>query len=73
MKFTTRDQDNDHCDCNCAIPAHSSRSGGWWFNQCANIFPNSQYNYKYGILLNGQWHSLPFMEIKIRLKTAPNI
>ena len=65
MKFTTRDQDNDRCSCNCAIPG---RRGGWWYNRCTYIHPNSQYNYKYTIFLNGQWHSLPFMEIKIRPK-----
>ena len=71
MKFTTRDQDNDRSKgYNCAIPAITGRSGGWWFNQCAHIFPNSQYNYKYAIYLNSQWHSLPFMEIKIRPKNC---
>ena len=67
MKFTTRDQDNDRCSCNCAIPG---RRGGWWYNRCTYIYPNSQYNYKYTIFLNGQSHSLPFMEIKIRPKNC---
>ena len=67
MKFTTRDQDNDHSsNGNCAIPAHHGRSGGWWYNRCAHIFPNSQYNYKYAIYLNGQYHVLPFIKMKIR-------
>ena len=71
MKFTTRDQDNDlWSDYNCAIPAHNGNSGGWWYNFCAAMHLNSQYKYKYGLYLNGQWHSLPFIEIKIRPKNC---
>ena len=71
MKFTTRDQDNDRSpNDNCAIPSHSGRSGGWWHNRCAEIYPNSQYNNKYTIYLNYQWHSLPFIEMKIRPKNC---
>ena len=71
MKFTTRDQDNDRWHRNCADPAdHNGINGGWWHNNCANIFPNNQYKHKYGIVLNGQWHSLPFIEMKIRLKNC---
>ena len=70
MKFTTRDRDNDRWSASCAIPAHNGRSGGWWYNVCARIHPNSQYNHKSAISLNGQWHSLPFMEIKIRPKNC---
>ena len=67
MKFTTRDQDNDRgSNYNCAITANSSRSGGWWYNSCAYIYPNSQYNNKYAIKLNYQYHSLSFIEMKIR-------
>ena len=71
MKFTTRDQDNDHWPNNCAIPARTSgRGGGWWYNRCTAIFLNAQYNNKYVIYLNGQWHSLPFIEMKIRPKNC---
>lgn len=28
--FTTRDQDNDHYNINCAI----EHNGGWWYNKC---------------------------------------
>ena len=70
-KFTTRDQDNDRWFRNCAIPAvHIGISGGWWYKDCGRTFPNSQYNHTYGIFLNGQWHSLPFIEIKIRPKNC---
>ena len=65
MKFTTRDQDNDHWSNNCAIPL----SGGWWYNSCAGIRLTSQYN-KIIIYLNDQWYSLPFIEIKIRPKNC---
>ena len=58
MKFTTRDQDNDRWSHNCAIPAHIGTSGGWWFDQCGNIFFNSQYNYKYAMLFSGQYYHL---------------
>ena len=64
MKFTTRDQDNDYwSNYNCAIPAHRGLSGGWWYNRCAEIFPNNQYKHKHGVRLNRQWHSLPFIEM----------
>ena len=69
MKFTTRDQDNDRSrsGINCAVNTHNVyRAGGWWYNSCADIFPNNLYNNKYRILLNGQWHSPPFFEVKIR-------
>ena len=71
MKFTTRDRDNDRWLHNCAIPAqHSGVSGGWWYQTCSDIFPNNQHNHEYGILLNGQYHSLPFVEMKIRPKNC---
>ena len=70
MKFTTRDKDNDRWPLSCAIPAQSGRSGGWWYNNCGYIFPNIQHNHKSGLYLNGQWHSMSFIEIKIRPKNC---
>ena len=70
MKFTTRDRDNDQSPKHCAIPAHHGKSGGWWYSYCAAINPNDQHNHKHKILLNGQWHSLPFIKIKIRPKNC---
>ena len=67
MKFTTRDQDNDLNRGNCALIG--GRAAGWWYNHCAYINPNS-YNFKQGILLNGQFHSPSFIEIKIRPKNC---
>ena len=64
MKFGTRDEDNDRWSHNCAI-----NHGGWWYNRCTYIYPNRQYN-KDTILLNGQWLSLPFIEMKIRPKNC---
>ena len=73
MKFTTRDKDNDRWSLNCAIPGgNSGRSGGWWFNWCTDIGPNSQYNYHLGIRINDQWHQIQFVEIKIRPKNCTN-
>ena len=66
MKFTTRDQDNDLLRGSCA----ASTNGGWWYNKCGHIYPNSQYNNKHAIHLNDQWHSLPFIEMKIRPKNC---
>ena len=66
MKFSTKDQDNDRWPSNCAS---NGRRGGWWYNHCAYINPNS-YNFKYGIKLNGQFHSPAFIEIKIRRKNC---
>ena len=71
MKFSTRDQDNDRWSYNCANPAHHSGiGGGWWYNHCAEIYPNSQYKHRYGITLNARYHSLPFIEMKIRSKNC---
>jgi len=69
MKFTTREVDNDLWPgVRCTVDYIGDKAGGWWYNNCADIFPNCQYNNTYNIKLNGQWHSLPFMEIKIRQK-----
>ena len=72
MKFTTRDQDNDRCHVNCAATPdkHGGITGGWWNNCCANIFPNNQYNHRLGVVLNNQWLSLLFIELKIRPKNC---
>ena len=66
MKFTTRDRDNDIWNgLNCAVD-YVGNASGWWHKDCSYIYPNHQYNNYYSIILNGQWHSLPFIEIKIR-------
>ena len=65
MKFTTRDRDNDGWGRNCAVHNVGNEGGGWWYNVCSFLYINRDYG-KGSILLNGQWHSLPFIEIKIR-------
>ena len=60
MKFTSRDRDNDFSGGNCA---HGD--GGWWYNNCAHMELNDDINSK-RMYLNGQWHGLSFIEIKIR-------
>ena len=67
MKFTTRDRDNDKGDnYNCAVYTGGGNAGGWWYNRCSNILPNHQYSHTYSVYFNSQWHSLSFIEIKIR-------
>ena len=65
MKFTTRDRDNDKWSSNCAVHAVGN-AGGWWYRHCSHTFPNHQYNHRNSVYLNYQWHSLSFIEIKIR-------
>ena len=66
MRFTTRDRDNDKWGLNCAVHNVDGDAGGWWYNSCSYIHPNHRYNHNYSVYLNGQWYSLPFIEIKIR-------
>ena len=66
MHFSTRDNDNDPAGSNCALVHAPKAVGGWWFNSCWHIVPNNFYEHWEGIHLNGKWHALPFIEIKIR-------
>ena len=68
MYFTTKDRDNDKWAHNCAIDNYGQNipNGGWWYNQCKLTQPNVLYNHKNAIFLNGKYHPLPFIEIKIR-------
>ena len=68
--FTTKDRDNDvKLDGNCALLHGPTRpSGGWWHRRCWWINPNGLYKNFDGIrdLSKDKWHTLPFIEIKIR-------
>ena len=66
LKFTTRDRDNDKWHRNNCAVHNSVNEGGWWYKNCSFIRPNNWYNHTYFIKLNGQWHSPPFIEIKLR-------
>ena len=67
MNFTTKDQDNDKWLNNCAIENWSKTpTGGWWYKYCANVQLNTLYKHVSAILLNNKWHTLPFIEMKIR-------
>ena len=57
MNFTTKDNDNDNNNGNCALS---------YDNNCWNIAPNIIYNHRYGVELNSQTLTLPFIEIKLR-------
>ena len=66
--FTTKD---NYSGRNCALvygPAEPI--GGWWYASCWSngIAPNMLYNSgRFDVIyLNSQWHTIPFMEIKIR-------
>ena len=64
MKFSTKDRDNDKHPAKCAI---GRDGGGWWHNSCSAININHPtYKSDYSITLNGKWHRLPFIEMKIK-------
>ena len=67
MKFTTKDRDNDKKSGeNCAISGNGNNAGGWWYRSCSLIQLNHQFKHNYLIHLNRKWHSLIFIEMKIR-------
>ena len=67
MKFTTKDKDNDGHGGNCAVKSsHGKDAGGWWYDNCSHIHLNHQYKHNQAMYLNKQWHSLLFIEIKIK-------
>ena len=67
MKFTTKDKDNDGNVGNCAVKSgHGQDAGGWWYDNCSLIHLNHQYKHNQAMYLNNQWHSLLFIEMKIK-------
>ena len=67
MYFTTKDNDNDNNNGNCALLNGPEKPiGGWWYDNCWYIAPNSIYNHRDRMYLNSQWHALLYIEIKLR-------
>ena len=69
MSFTTKDRDNDQWDKNCALSNNGVPHGGWWYKSCVwSIRPNNIYKALNGngIHFNSKWHSVTFIETKIR-------
>ena len=66
MRFTTRERDNDKWGANCALHILGGNAGGWWYNACSSTFLNHQYNNSFSVILNNRYHSIPFIEIKIK-------
>jgi len=65
MNFTTKDSDNDiRSGANCVQV--NGPLGGWWYRNCWHIAPSIIYNHKHGIYLSNKWHTLSFIEMKIR-------
>ena len=65
LPFTTKDNDNDKWDKNCAKD-HTGNVGGWWYNACSFIHVNHEIKSDRRIYLSGSWNSLSFTEMKIR-------
>ena len=68
MLFTTKDQDHDLWNKNCAAKANgpTTPAGGWWHRSCYHINPNVFYNFTKGVYLDKEWQPMQFVEIKIR-------
>ena len=62
-----KDSDNDEHPSNCALANDPNvPNGGWWYKRCWTVNPNIFYRKYWGVHLNNIWHTLPFVEIKIR-------
>ena len=69
MYFSTKDNDNDKSNGNCALSSPTTPQGGWWYNRCWEINLNNYYNHsEYNTFLNNEWINKPptVTEIKIR-------
>ena len=70
MKFSTKDQDNDSWNRNCAV----TFTGGWWYRDCHDSNLNGQYLVDSTDHKGIQWHktwkldTLKFTEMKSRQK-----
>ena len=66
MKFTSCDRDNDlYNSGNCA-----TLYDGFWYNKCGGLEVNDQYNDSSMLYHNNDWHTTPFMEMKIKAQNC---
>ena len=67
MYFTTKDSDNDRYLTNCALLYGPTKpSGGWWYNKCWSMNPNSFYIHNEGAYRGYGARNVQFIDIKIR-------
>lgn len=66
MKFSTRDNDQDLSNTNCA----DSYQGGWWYSHCQHVNINGKYalGLTWYDSLENEWIALARVEMKIRDK-----
>ena len=64
QKFSTYDNDNDNSYGNCAKSLYNGK-GGWWYNDCYNINPNTDFG-RQVIYLANIWYYPKWIEMKIR-------
>jgi len=69
MPFSSRDQDNVKIYNYLSCP---QQLGGWWYNSCGHARLNYGYNSTNIMKLNGEWLSVPFLELKIRPSNCHN-
>ena len=70
MKFSTRDNDQDLSNTNCA----DSYQGGWWYSHCQHVNINGKYalGLTWYDSLENEWIALSKVEMKIRDKRIFN-
>ena len=66
MKFSTRDNDQDLSNTNCA----DSYQGGWWYSHCQHVNINGKYalGLTWYDSLENEWIALSKVEMKVRDK-----
>lgn len=71
MKFSTRDNDQDLSNTNCA----DSYQGGWWYSHCQHVNINGKYalGLTWYDSLENEWIALAKVEMKVRDKRIFNL